>query len=100
MAGVIAFSGLVAQPVNAQSVVNTVRCAALTEFASASATTLKLGQQAMQATFDLTIQLKQLEWEVADKATAALRQVSVSAFKATSNAFESTSMLGINLFDQ
>lgn len=87
MAGVIAFSGLVAQPVNAQSVANTVRCAALTEFASASATTLKLGQQAMQATFDLTIKLKQLEWELADKATAALRQVSVSAFKATSTAF-------------
>ena len=87
MAGVIAFSALVAQPVNAQSLVNTVHCAALTEFASASAGTLKFGQQAMEATFNLTIQLKELQWEIADKATAAVRQVSVSAFKATSTAF-------------
>lgn len=87
MASLLGFSAVVAQPVNAQSAVNQVRCAALTEFASASATTMKLGQQAMQSTFELTLSVMQMAWKLEDQATAALRQVSESAFTSLSTAF-------------
>lgn len=87
MATMLLFCTVVVQPAQAQSVVNQVKCQALTAFASASSMALQLGEAAMNATFQLQINLLMGVWQVQDAAISAIRSVSEQAFTLTFNAF-------------
>jgi hypothetical protein len=87
MAVALLFTATVAQPTNALSAVNTIRCNTLTAFASASVGTLKTNRQIMQAAFDLQLNVLQGAWKLEDQATAAIRHASEGTFVTLVNAF-------------
>src|ERR1700712_1792417 len=87
MAALLLFSATVAQPAQAASTANIVKCNSIAAFATASGSALKISQQGMQTTFQLTLEVMQTTWKLEDQATAALRQVSESAFTSLSTAF-------------
>lgn len=91
VAALLLASTVVFQPtVQAESALNTVRCASIDAFAVASANGLKAQQQAMEATFTLTINAMQTVWKIEDLTTSAERQVSESAFTSLATAFSNT----------
>lgn len=81
------FATIFAQPTQAASIINTIKCNALTLFASASKTTMKVSAAAMEKTFELELSVMQTAWQLEDAALTALRTVGESAFSAALNAF-------------
>ena len=81
------FSATIAQPTHAVTSVNTVKCNAITLFASVSESALQFGAATMQKTFELTISIMQGAWQLEDMAVSALRAVGESAFIAALDAF-------------
>ncbi len=84
----LAFTALVSQPLQALSIVNTIKCNAISLFASTSITTLRASKTAMEKTFELELNVMQTAWKLEDMAVSALRNVGESAFVATLNAFQ------------
>lgn len=76
----LVFSTVVAQPIHAASILNTIRCAALNSFTTSSIATLKSNEQNMQTVFALEVNNLQMEWQLQDSAVSALRSIGAASF--------------------
>lgn len=82
MAIMLTFATVVVQPAQAEGVFTELKCNAISAFADASMASIRLGKAAMNAAFQLEINLLNAAWQVTDAAVAAIRQVSEAAFLA------------------
>lgn len=80
VAMMLLFTSVIVQPVQAQGITKTVVCGSLSLFASASTATLDFQVAAMNAAFQLQINLLQTSWELEDQATSLIRSVSEQSF--------------------
>ncbi len=82
LATMFLFTTVVVQPVQAQSLLNSVKCTTLKVFAAASNITIDLSVAAMNAAFQLELNLLQAAWQIEDQAVALIRSVSEQGFTA------------------
>lgn len=87
LAVMLLFATLIAQPTQAATNINTIKCNSITLFGTTSSAALQLGATSMQKTFELQLNVMQSSWQLEDIAVNALRQIGESSFIATLNAF-------------
>lgn len=83
-------STLAAQPVAAQgSIVTTLRCGAVKTFGVVSMAAIKAETAIMEKSFDLSLKLLMLKWQIQDSATEAGRKAAEAIFKGLLNVYKS-----------